>query len=362
MKLAIRLLAAIAAILPLGCSAVPGSIGSAAAESAQARNPEIWVTLQATDKIAILHGPTGLGDRETILLAPGTGPHITTFSPDHRFAYVSGMGNGDLVVISTTTRRVVDTLHLGKVATHQAKPSPDGMFLLVAQVGSKSLIKVSADEASQSWQPTQALSFAALGRAPICTIFSNDASTAFVSLNPSGLAVVDVATLSLRSVIATDGFIACGMVKSSGGSSITFASGGGGGHLYRISVASLSLTDLGTLGATDWHSFNMVPDGTVGFGTAPRADQLRIIDLQGTRASMLAAMSLNPSGLVAGDQPDNMGVSGDHVYVSLRMSGKLAVVNFEKRTVDYIDLAPGAAAINPANCSGCALHGVAILR
>ena len=112
----------------------------------------------------------------------------------------------------------------------------------------------------------------------------------------------------------------------------------------------------------DWHSFNMVSDGSIGFGTVPRRDELRIIDLHGERASTLAALVFNPSGGPARDQPDNMGVSGDYVYASLRMSGKLAVVNFRKRTVTYIDLATPASAINPANCLGCALHGVAILR
>jgi hypothetical protein len=62
----------------------------------------------------------------------------------------------------------------------------------------------------------------------------------------------------------------------------------------------------------------------------------------------------------ANDQPDNMGVTGDFVYVSLRMSGKIAVVNVPKRTVRYVQLAPAAPAINPANCAGCAVHGVAI--
>ena len=348
-------------IVALACSAVPVGVNSAAADSAQASNQEIWVTLQATDRIAVLHGPTGRGDRETIELAPGTGPHIITFSPDHRFAYVSGMGNGDLDVVSTSTRHVVDVLHLGSVGTHQAKPAPDGAFLLVAQVGMKSLIKVTADEANGSWQPGQVLSLASLGKAPICTIFSNDGRTAFVSLNPSGLAIVDVATMTIRRVLTTDGFIACGMVRARDGGSITFAASGGGGHLYRLNMATLALTDLGTLGAVDWHSFNMVPDGSVGFGTVPRGDELRIIDLTGAQATS-STLALNPSAGPARDQPDNMGVSGDHVYISLRMSGKLAVVNFRTRSVDYIDLAAPAAAINPANCMGCALHGVAILH
>jgi DNA-binding beta-propeller fold protein YncE len=362
MKIALRAITLAMALIPLACSVVPDTVSSAAAESAKDRNPEIWVTLQATDRIAMLHGPTGHGDREMIQLPAGTGPHITTFSPDRKFAYVSGMGNGDLDVISTATRHVVSTVSLGKVATHQAKPSPDGKSLLVAQVGSKSLIKVSADEANHSWEAGQVLSFAALNKAPICSIFSNDGARAFVSLNPSGLAIVDVPTMGIRSVVSTDGFIACGMVQSAGGASITLASSGGGGHIYRLDIGTEQLSDLGTLGAVDWHSFNMVPDGKIGFGTAPRGDELRIIDLRGDHASTLAALSLNPSGGPARDQPDNMGVSGDYVYASLRMSGKLAVVNFRKQSVSYIDLASPAVAINPANCLGCALHGVAVLR
>jgi DNA-binding beta-propeller fold protein YncE len=346
--------------LLFACSA-PATVSSAATQSDKSKSPEIWVTVQATDRIAVLHGPTGNGDREMIQLPAGTGPHITTFSPDRKFAYVSGMGNGDLVVISTTSHHVVSTLHLGTVATHQARPSPDGKMLLVAQVATKSLIRVSADEANRSWEPGQSLSFTSLGKAPICTLFSDDGAKAFVSLMPSGLAIVDVAGMTVRSVLATDGFIACGMVKSTDGRSITLASSGGGGHIYRLQLGTEQLSDLGTLGAVDWHSFNMIPDGTIGFGTVPRGDELRIIDLTGGHASTLAALSLNPSGGPARDQPDNMGVSGDHVYVSLRMSGKLAVVNFRKRSVSYLDLAAPALAINPANCLGCALHGVVVL-
>jgi hypothetical protein len=55
-----------------------------------------------------------------------------------------------------------------------------------------------------------------------------------------------------------------------------------------------------------------------------------------------------------------MGVAGDFMYVSLRAAGKLAVVNYRQQTVSYIDLAPAATSINPSNCMGCAVHGVAV--
>ena len=359
MTLKVRMIALAAAIMPLACGLGTDALGSAAGTSAT-ENHEIWVTLQATDRIAILHGPETPGAQKAIDLPAGTGPHITTFSPDGKYAYVSGMGNGDLDVIQTGARRVVNVLHLAPTATHQAKPSPNGSLLLVAQVALKSLIKVSVNEAAQTWQPGAELSFGAIGKAPICTIFSDDGQRAFVSLNPSGLAIVDVATMKLQNVLATDGFVACGMVKSTDGRRITLAAGGGGGHVYRLDTATEQLSDLGVLGAVDWHSFNMVPAGTIGFGSVPRGDELQIIDLRGDRASTLAALALDPTPGAANDQPDNIGVSGNFVYVSLRMSGKVAVVNFPKRTVRYVQVAPAVPAINPANCAGCAVHGVAI--
>ena len=64
------------------------------------------------------------------------------------------MRNGDLAILRADDRQIVQTLHLGTTLTHQAKPSPDGSVLLVAQLFSMTLIKVAADEAAASWQVT----------------------------------------------------------------------------------------------------------------------------------------------------------------------------------------------------------------
>ena len=106
MTLKVQMIALAAAILPLACGVGTDALGSAAGTGAGA-NHEIWVTLQASDRIAILRGPEARGAQKAIDLPAGTGPHLTTFSPDGKYAYVSGMGNGDLDVIQTGTRRVV---------------------------------------------------------------------------------------------------------------------------------------------------------------------------------------------------------------------------------------------------------------
>jgi len=169
---------------------------------------ELWVTSQGTDRLFIVRGQ---GSSIETIPVPGLGPHITAFSPLGEYAYVSGMRNGDLSILRADDRQVVQTLHLGPTLTHQAKPSPDGSVLLVAQIASMTLIKVAADEAAESWQVIASLDFAALGR-PICSVFRDDGDRAYVSLLPSGIAIVDVPTMTYIDTLPTDGFVACGMI------------------------------------------------------------------------------------------------------------------------------------------------------
>lgn len=340
---------------------LPGSGRSSPASS----DGEVWVTSQGTHRLFIVRGREGQGGVETVTLPSGTGPHLVNFSPDGEYAYVPGMGNGDLDVLRADGRALVARLNFGPAGTHQAEPSPDGATLLVAQIPTRKLVKVAADESAESWIKVGEL---VLAQSPICTIFRDDGQRAYVSLLPSGIAVVDVATMSLVKTLATDGFVACGMVKNHDGKTITLASSGGGGHVYRLNTETDELDqDLGTLGAADWHSFRVSPNEKLGFGTVPHVDEVRLIGLEGPTAATIASLSLDPTPGAANDQPDNMDVRGDTLYASLRASGKLAIVSVNQREVAYVDLSPRAP-FNPANCgpapgvpgSGCAVHGVAV--
>lgn len=342
--------------------------GSGVAETAQQSDPvELWVTSQGTDRLFIVHGE---GSSIETIPVPGIGPHIITFSPLGDYAYVSGMRNGDLSILRADDRRVVQTLHLGPTLTHQAKPSPDGSVLLVAQLASMSLIKVASDEATESWQVAGSLSFASLGRAPICSVFRDDGQRAYVSLRPSGIGVVDVPTMTHIGTLDTDGFVACGMIKSKRGRMVTVASSGGGGHFYRLDTTTDTLVDAGTAGAADWHSFNMSPNEKMGFGTSPQSDEIILADLSGPVASSIAALQLDPTPGMGNDEPDALSVRGNTLVVSLRASGQLAIVKVNQRTVTFLQLSPPAP-FNPTTCGpplpqpptgqgGCAIHGVTV--
>ena len=110
----IRAMGQLAIVFVIGLSASPGV---RAQESG-----EVWVTSQGSHRLFIVDGNGA--HVETVLLPTGAGPHLTNFSPLGDYAYVSGMGNGDLYVLRADSREIVAVLDLGPAGTHQASPSP----------------------------------------------------------------------------------------------------------------------------------------------------------------------------------------------------------------------------------------------
>src|SRR5215469_16907337 len=231
-KLILVTMACLAALMVAACSAhnlLPFS-GSVSRQS-EKPSKEIWVTRQGESAISILSFPNGslLGQ---VTLPSGTQPHIITFHSS-AFAYVSGMGNGTLNIIDANSRSLVKTLSFAPALCHQGKVSPDGTTMLVSVVSNQTLYKVAVDEANRSWTTVGSLSFAPLGKKPVCTVFRADSQRAYVSLMPSGIAIVDVPSMTILGTLPTDGFIACGMIKPSDSADhAVIASSGSGGHIY----------------------------------------------------------------------------------------------------------------------------------
>jgi hypothetical protein len=241
----------------------------------------------------------------------------------------------------------------------------------VAQIATSQLIKVAVDEAAETWTVQSTLSLGGLGAAPICTVFRADGERAYVSLRPSGIAVIDVAAMSLVDTLATDGFVACGMIRSKKGRIVTVASSGAGGHIYRLDTATDTLVDAGTVGAPDWHSFAVAPNEKLGFGSSPHSDEVVMVDLANELGvANLGTIALDPMPGVGNDQPDALAVRGNTVFVSLRTSGQLAIIKANQGAVSFLQLAEPAP-FNEATCGppgppvpgargGCAVHGVAV--
>jgi hypothetical protein len=330
---------------------------------------ELWVTSQG-ENVIFIRNFEDLSPVDQINLPSGAGPHIITFhTPD--FAYVGGMTDGKVYIIDADAREVVQTLTVAPTLAHQVKVSPDGATALVAIIGAKKLTKILVDEANRSWTLDASLDIgAATGKAPVCTVFRADSRRAFVSLNPNGIAIVDVPSMTYVGQIATDGFIACGMIKQDA-DHVVIATTGGGGHIYTLDMNSETLTDRGVLGAASWHSFNMTADGTRGFGSSPLSDEVIVIDLTTTPVTRLGSILFDQVAGRGNNQPDAFG-GGEAIYgnvlpVGLRAAGNVAIVdarNLELRTIvnleppvpfNLMTCGPVGAPTGPG---GCAVHGV----
>jgi DNA-binding beta-propeller fold protein YncE len=329
------------------------------------RRKELWVTHQRDSAVSVLKFPSG-ELLDGFSLPADTQPHIITFHSG-AFAYISGMGNGTLSIVDANSHQLVKVLNLGPKLCHQGKVSPDGTTMLVSVFPTRRLHKVAVDEVSQSWTPLSSVEFP-VGKAPVCSIFRADSQRAYVSMMPSGIAIVDVPSLTILGTLPTDGFIACGMIKPRADADhAVIASSGNGGHIYTLDMTNDTLLDRGTLGMASWHSLNITRDETLGFGTSPLSDEVVAIDLTTQPVTKLGTILFQPLSGTGNNQPDAMGggevIMDGTLPVSLRAAGQVALVEADDLEITrFIGIAspspPGT--FSTMTCIGCAVHGVAV--
>jgi DNA-binding beta-propeller fold protein YncE len=300
---------------------------------------EVWTTAVEQNTLKIVTGP---GCVATLSHPSLLQPHGVEFSLSGQFAYVSNLGNGNLVVVRAEDRQVVATFNLGPNRLHHAKPSPDGSVLLATHLDSRKVFRISADEATQTWTVMDSLTLKDAGgnlRSPVCVAFRSDGRRAYVSLNPQDIAVVDISPgtpLTQTTAFRTIGSVQCGMVNSKDGKTMFVDSNGGGGHFYRLDTTTDVLTeDLSyTIGAVDLQDFDVSPNEKWAFAADRGFNRLKVLDLKGSGVEEIL-LEPRPGFL---DKPDMVAVAGNNIYVTMRTAGVLAWVKARQRTVTFIDL------------------------
>ena len=315
---------------------------------------EIWVTAQNTNELKIL---LGMGSIETVVLPAGAAPHTISFSPDGSYAYVSNLGNGDLIVVRADDRQIVAALDLGATFTHATKASPDGAVLLSANPSQpESSPRSQRTKQAETWTPVASLSLAAAtGRGPVCVTFRPDGARAYASLfgAAGGIAIVDVPTMTLVGTLPTAGSVSgCGLVSSNDGHTIFLNSAGGTGHFYRLDTWSDTLTEDPSYGPIgfDLHGLAVTANEKTAYITARGvADEIKVLNLSGTDVNTIL---IDPRPGMA-DRPDSLARKGSNLYVTVRFSGQVARIKTQTGSVEYIDVAPPAT-------TGYAVHGIAV--
>lgn len=339
--------------LGLGALAVPpGSSPLVATAAAQGKVSEVWVTNQAQDRIVVFrNGEIAL---QIDLTGKGDAPHLINFSSDRRFAYVANVSNGAITSIRTGTHTVVANLVIpGNPGTqpplsHQAAPVPDGSRLVVAHIANRTLYEVTVDEKTGGL--TLGPRALPLPKAPVCTVFTSDGSTAYVSLMPSGIIALDMESFTqVGPEIPTEGAVQCGMQRLGNGTFLVSSNGGPGaasGRLYRLSPADHTVTAITAVPGVDIHGVAASPDETKAYLSARGSDVVQEVDL--STQTPTATFSVD---VVTGarDTPDQLDVLAGNVYVALREVGRLAIINIASGLVRAVEL------------GGNLVHGVTVL-
>jgi DNA-binding beta-propeller fold protein YncE len=208
-----------------------------------AKNFEVWVPDQGTNKLHIFQGKNLKAPPEVIDLAPfgGSKPHMIQFNPGYTHAIIANVASGHIYIMRASDRKVVFNEDTGQQA-HAAIPSPDGKRILVANQNDKKLTEILTDYANNQFIAGRTIDLTADSRftdpnafpdnAPICLMFTADSSKAYVTLRGGGLAVIRIPKNSEeplaisaafpKSTVAPNG---CGTIRSSDGSKMYVNSG-----------------------------------------------------------------------------------------------------------------------------------------
>ena len=129
------------------------------------------------------------------IIAVGKGPEGIDFSPNGREVWSAHSRDGGVSVIDVATRKVVQTIALGTKRSNRIKLTPDGKFALVSDLEAGELVVVDAPGRKE-------LKRLPLGRMPEGILIPNN-SEAFVAVNgDNNVAVIDMKTWTVARRIA----------------------------------------------------------------------------------------------------------------------------------------------------------------
>ena len=301
---------------------------------------EIWVTAQDDGNTVVLHGDGS--PAETISHGFGSSAHFVRFSETGDYAYVSRLGDGYVDVIRASDRQVVFSTLIapptefkgninpalpGGGGVHDATANADGSVVLATHWGTNRLYKLVGSEMSENWSLETDISIN--GQRPICSVFNADGTKAYVGLGPSGLAVVDVASMTVTDLHATVGPIPCTQQNARDGVSafnITIT-----GHFYVLDMTTDTLTDFGdNLGQPHLHGMAFNNSERVLYTSSRETDEIDILDLTGSPIDFVS-VDATP-GVV--DKPDTL-FSDGRLFGTLRATGKVVAINNPGFTAPY---------------------------
>jgi hypothetical protein len=357
----------------VACAAVPGGVSAPATGTAQAKGYEVWVidqsdstadgggTLYIYPRSALRSGAQtrpqtiDLGGEARALCLARTGsaprrPHMLMFNHAQTHAIVAFVATGHVLFLHARTRQPVGCIDVGAQA-HDASPSPDGRYVLVANQNGKLLQRILTNYALNQFAldgtatidlarcrtPSGALCEDPALRpdnAPIFARTDHRGRLGFVPLRGGGMLVVNPKTTPMaivaeydKTAIHPNGF---GAVQAQGKMYVT-SGGGTAANPLEHDVYAVSLKRFGTGPA------------------APNTPALRLVYSQDAREFVDAhgVVATRPMMMVERVKPRGRKMKprvrrvqkGPYLWVADRAANRIVVVDTQRdRVVNEINL------------------------
>lgn len=267
-------------------AAAAASVFTAAFVFAQdgfAQNYEIWALDQGTNIVHIYDAKLepvariDLGPRGVRV------PHMIHFTSDHAYAFIASTASGDVTVIRTSDRQVLDVIKTGP-RTHMAVVKPGDSGVIVDVIGAPNvkpdgkLVEILIDRANEKFTVGRTLLIGEdpmvkaagakfVDTRPICHAYTADGRHAYVTLGPElhegGLVVVDMQRFAVVKAYTPD------VLKVSCGTTLTPDSKrmivNGGSHTvgvwYALDTATHNVVKEGSSRGHDAHGVWPTPNG-----------------------------------------------------------------------------------------------------
>lgn len=244
---------------------------------------EIWALDQGTHQVHIFDANRKEIDRIDLSKHGVRNPHMIDFTSDHAYAFIASVGSGDVTIIHTADRKVVDVIKTGP-RTHMAAVKPDDRAVIVDVIGSTDvtrdgeLVEITIDRANGQFQLGRRLTIAKdpvfkeqdkqfKDSGPICHDYTADGRHAYVTLGPSleegGLVILDTEAFRLvRAIPPGKLAVNCGTLLAPDGRHMLLNGGSGEkGMWYVMDTQNQSLVHQAESRGRDAHGVWATPDG-----------------------------------------------------------------------------------------------------
>ena len=327
---------AIASRSMAGLTAFAAAGGLFAAGAAHADTPdyEIWAFDQGTHKLHIYSSDLKSVERVDLGAHGIRTPHMVDFTSDHAYAFVASTGSGDVAVIRTEDREVIDILDTGP-RSHMAGVAPDDSRVLVDVIGSPddyrdgAIVEITVDLDNEEFEIGRTLTVADdplfqeyedrfADAAPICHEYAGDGQHAYITLGPGlddgGLVVLDVDSFSLEAAFPPDTLtVNCGTMPINDGQHMVVNGGGPEtGVWYVLDTETIEVVHEDDSRGYDAHGVWATPDGDELWMVNRVSDDGIVIDTE--------TFEIIDELDFVGETPDILSISPDgrFAYISLR--------------------------------------------